>query len=84
MKVHAFVKHRKVLRKARGFSCKEIEESGLSCKEFDALHLQWDSRRGNSYKENVATLKKLEKPQLKAAKPKVAAQKKPVKTEQKK
>lgn len=65
----AYVEHRGTKRKARGFTCAEIEEAGMTCQQFDALKLRWDSRRKTKYAENVAFLKKLEKP---AEKPKKA------------
>jgi len=73
------VVHGEQKRKGRGFSCKEIEEAGVSCEQFDKMKLPWDSRRRTSYKENVDMLKKMEKPKMapkpanapKAAKPAV-------------
>jgi ribosomal protein L13E len=64
--------HRETRKKARGFSCAEIEEAGMTCKDFDALKLPWDSMRKSKYPENVNYLKKLEKPAAKAKKPKAA------------
>ncbi len=64
------VEHRGTKRKARGFSCAEIEEAGLTCQQFDMLKLPWDSRRKTKYTENVSYLKKLEKPAAKPAKAK--------------
>ena len=84
MKVHAYVTHNGQRRKARGFSCAEIVEAGLTCQQYDALRLQWDSRRSSSYKENVETLKKLEKPVLKAKAQKTETKKPVAKPEQKK
>ncbi len=67
----AYVIHRGIKRKARGFTCEEAEEAGIkTCQEFDALKLPWDSRRRTKYTENVAYLKKLEKPTAKPAKAK--------------
>ncbi len=73
----AYVLHRDVKRKARGFTCAEAHDAGIvTCQEFDALKLPWDSRRKTKYAENVAYLKSLAKPALKAkpkaAKPKVS------------
>ncbi len=65
----AYVEHRGTKRKARGFTCAEIKEAGITCQQFCALRLPWDSRRKTKYAENVAYLKKLEKP---AEKPKKA------------
>ncbi len=64
----AYVVHRDIRKKARGFSCNEITESGMTCKDFSALKLPWDSMRKSKYAENVAYLKKLEKPAAKPAK----------------
>jgi len=55
--MEAMVMHREKQRKGRGFSCKEIEEAKLTCQQFAALKLPWDSRRATSYKENIAALK---------------------------
>ena len=63
-----FVEHRGVKRKARGFSCAEIEEAGLTCQQFDSLKLPWDSRRSTKYSENVKHLKSLAKPESTKAK----------------
>ncbi|MCX6708398.1 MAG: hypothetical protein NTW67_01980 [Candidatus Woesearchaeota archaeon] len=68
----AYVLHRGTRRKARGFTCQEAEEAGMTCQQFSALKLPWDSRRKTKYAENVAYLKKLEKPAEKAKKPKTA------------
>jgi ribosomal protein L13E len=68
----AYVVHRDTKKKARGFSCAEIEEAGMTCKDFDALKLPWDSMRKSKYAENVSYLKKLEKPAAKAKTPKAA------------
>ena len=64
----AYVVHRDIKKKARGFSCAEIEDAGMTCKDFDALKLPWDSMRKSKYAENVSYLKKLEKPAAKQAK----------------
>ncbi len=66
----AYVVHRDTRKKARGFSCAEIEEAGMTCLQFNALKLPWDSMRKSKYAENVAYLKKLEKPAAKPAKAK--------------
>ena len=72
--MQVYVEHRGIKRKARGFTCKEIKEAGITCQQFCALKLPWDSRRKTTYKENVAYLKKLEKPAepKKSTKPKAA------------
>jgi len=67
--MQVYVEHRGIKRKARGFTCKEIKEAGITCQQFCALKLPWDSRRKTAYKENIEYLKKLEKPAEK--KPKV-------------
>ncbi len=66
----AYVMHRDMRRKARGFSCDEILDAGLTCQQFDALKLPWDSRRKTKYPENVTYLKSLAKPEAKPAKAK--------------
>lgn len=66
----AYVVHRDVRKKARGFSCNEMTEAGMTCRQFDALKLPWDSMRKSKYAENVAYLKKLEKPAVEPAKAK--------------
>jgi len=69
----AYVLHRNVRRKARGFTCEEAHEAGITtCQQFEALKLPWDSRRSTKYAENVAYLKTLAKPEAKPAKPKAA------------
>jgi len=70
----AYVLHRGIKRKAKGFTCEEAYEAGITtCQQFDALKLPWDSRRKTKYAENVAYLKKLEKPAAKPVKkPKTA------------
>ncbi|MBI4147004.1 hypothetical protein HY489_06745 [Candidatus Woesearchaeota archaeon] len=67
------VEHRGQQRKAKGYSCKEIEEAGINCQQFCKLKLPWDSRRSTSYKQNVDQLKKMEKPAVPAKKAKPAA-----------
>lgn len=76
----AYVEHRGLKRKARGFTCEEAHEAGImTCAEFDMLKLPWDSRRKTKYSENVAYLKTLQRPAAKpvkakkAEKPKTAA-----------
>ena len=68
----AYVMHRGIKRKSRGFTCVEADEAGLTCEQFDALRLPWDPRRKTKYTENVAYLKSLAKPATKPAKPKKA------------
>jgi ribosomal protein L13E len=68
----AYVIHRNLKRKAKGFTCQEATEAGITCQQFDALKLPWDSRRKTKYAENVAYLKSLAKPEIKQAKPKKA------------
>ncbi|MEM3154901.1 MAG: hypothetical protein QW165_05065 [Candidatus Woesearchaeota archaeon] len=68
----AYVIHRGVRKKARGFSCGEIIQAGMTCQQFDSLKLPWDSMRKSKYPENVEYLKKLEKPAAKFKKPKAA------------
>jgi len=68
----AYVMHRELRRKSRGFSCQEITDAGLTCPQFNALKLPWDSRRKTKYAENVTYLKSLAKPEAKPAKPKKA------------
>ena len=76
----AYVVHRGVRRKGRGFTCEEAEEAGITtCQEFEALRFPWDSRRRTKYKENVDYLKSLSKPEAKPKKPK--AEKAPKKNE---
>lgn len=70
----AYVVHREIRRKAKGFTCEEAFEAGITtCQQFEALKLPWDSRRKTKYAENVAYLKTLSKPE---AKPKKAKAKK--------
>ena len=65
----AYVVHRDMKRKARGFTCEEAFEAGITtCAQFDALKLPWDPRRKTKYPENVAYLKSLAKPEAKAVK----------------
>jgi ribosomal protein L13E len=71
----AYVVHRDTRKKARGFSCAEIEDAGMTCKDFDALKLPWDSMRKSKYAENIAYLKKMEKPAAKPVKVKKPAKK---------
>ncbi len=71
----AYVMHREIKRKSRGFSCTEITDAGLTCKQFDAMKLPWDSRRKTKYPENISYLKSLAKPEAKPAKPKAKSQK---------
>jgi len=59
--MQAQVTHRKIKRKARGFSCKEIIEAGMSCKQFDEFKLHWDPMRKTKYAENITYLKSLVK-----------------------
>ncbi len=87
----AIVIHRGTERQARGYSRKEIEETGITCKQFDSLKQPWDSHRKSSYKENVAELKKLavnlpkvEKPAAKPKAEKPAVKKAPAKAPAKK
>lgn len=70
----AYVMHRGIKRKSRGFTCVEADEAGLTCEQFDALRLPWDPRRKTKYTDNVAYLKSLAKPEV--AKPKKKATKK--------
>jgi len=66
----AYVVHRGIKRKARGFTCSEAEEAGITtCEQYSVLQLPWDSRRRTKYAENVSYLKGLKKPE---AKPKAA------------
>ena len=57
MKAH--VNHRGEHRKGKGFSCAEITEAKMTCAQFDALKLPWDSRRKSKHAENVKTLQDL-------------------------
>ena len=57
----AYVIHRGARRKARGFTCAEGTEAGLTCADWSALKLPWDSRRKTKIAENVAYLKGLKK-----------------------
>ena len=61
------VMHHGVQRKAKGFSWKEVEESGIECSQICALGLRFDCRRSTSYKENVSILKEAAKNVPKAA-----------------
>ncbi len=73
----AYVIHRGMKRKSRGFTCEEAEEAGIkTCQEFDALKLPWDPRRRTKYAENIAYLKSLAKPAAKAKKPRAKKVKK--------
>lgn len=74
----AYVVHREIKRKSRGFSCNEILDAGLTCPQFNAMKLPWDSRRKTKYAENISYLKSLAKPEIKA-KPKKAKSEKPAK-----
>ena len=65
----AYVVHRDLKRKARGFTCEEAHEAGITtCQQFEALKLPWDSRRKTKYSENIAYLKTLAKPETAKAK----------------
>ena len=66
----AYVLHREMRRKSRGFSCQEVLDAGLTCQQFDQLKLPWDPRRKTKYTENVTYLKSLQKPEAKPAKAK--------------
>ncbi len=58
MKVEAIVyKKNGKPRKGKGFSRKELEESGLTTKEALKLGIPVDKRRSSAYKENVEALK---------------------------
>ncbi|MBW2969698.1 hypothetical protein KY309_01525 [Candidatus Woesearchaeota archaeon] len=63
--MRATVEHRGKKRKARGYTAEEVFEAGLTCKQFEELRLQWDSRRKTKYKENIEQLKSLAKPEPK-------------------
>ncbi len=47
----------------KGFSLKELKESGLSLQEAKKLKIRIDKRRKTSYPENVEALKKLKEQQ---------------------
>ena len=55
----ATVEHRGHKRKAKGYTCEEMKEAGMTCAQFDDLQLHWDSRRKTKYAENVKHLKSL-------------------------
>lgn len=76
--MEAKVTHQGVHRKARGFSCKEVVDAGLTCHQAVELNIKWDPNRRSSHKENVDMLKKAASTHKFAAKPqtKVAAPKK--------
>ncbi|BFI74877.1 50S ribosomal protein L13e [Sulfurisphaera ohwakuensis] len=64
---YRFEIRKKDTKVGKGFSLKELKESGLSVQEAKKLGIRIDKRRKTSYPENVEALKKLKEQEKKQA-----------------